>query len=171
LFLTYTFKLCCLLPLSKERGAILPHIFAIKCAALAIYPTYAEYVNYCYGFMTADLPWFNSFLGDKFGNKNDFTPKPFSMYYTNLSLVSTFFFSFIIICLIWLIIGIVYYACESLRYRLSSLKLLLYNFFSFGAVFAGSLSIQGAITNPISTLSVNSIFYIIGIVMFISIFV
>lgn len=121
--------------------------------------------------MTADLPWFNSFLGDKFGNKNDFTPKPFSMYYTNLSLVSTFFFSFIIICLIWLIIGIVYYACESLRYRLSSLKLLLYNFFSFGAVFAGSLSIQGAITNPISTLSVNSIFYIIGIVMFISIFV
>jgi hypothetical protein len=51
----YTAKLCYLLPNSKERGSIIPHIFSIKCAALAVYPTYAEYVNYCYGFMTGDL--------------------------------------------------------------------------------------------------------------------
>jgi hypothetical protein len=63
LLVGYTTKLCFYLPTSKERGSIIPHIFSIKCAALALYPTYAEYVSYCYGFMTADLPWLNTTFG------------------------------------------------------------------------------------------------------------
>jgi hypothetical protein len=47
-----------------DRGGIIPHIFAIKCAALMLYPTYAEYVSYCYGFMMIDFPWVNFALGE-----------------------------------------------------------------------------------------------------------
>lgn len=98
LFLGYSIKICCLSPGGRERGSIIPHIFSIKCAALAIYPTYAEYVNYCYGFMTADIPWLNDFFGSKFGDSNDAMPQPFGMYYTNLSMGSTYFIG-IIICI------------------------------------------------------------------------
>ena len=57
LLLGYCIKICCFMTRTDDRGSIIPHIFSLKCGALALYPTYAEYVNYCYGFMTADLPW------------------------------------------------------------------------------------------------------------------
>lgn len=74
LLIGYTVKLCCLSPRSRDRGSIIPHIFALRCGALALYPTYAEYVNFCYGFMTADLPWLNSYFGSKLANANDVIP-------------------------------------------------------------------------------------------------
>lgn len=40
-------------------GGIMPHVFANKVPALIIHPTFVEFVSFCYGFMTADLPWAN----------------------------------------------------------------------------------------------------------------
>jgi hypothetical protein len=42
----------------------------------------------------------------------------------------------------------------------------LYNFFAFGAVFAGCISVQGSIMNHISFLNVNGIFYIFGVLLY-----
>ena len=42
----------------------------------------------------------------------------------------------------------------------------LYNFFAFGIIFAGISSFQGGIFNPVQTLSINSLFYILGIVIY-----
>lgn len=42
----------------------------------------------------------------------------------------------------------------------------LYNFFVFGVTFAGCASLQGAIINPISSLSLNATFYIVGILLY-----
>lgn len=39
LLLGYLLKVC-ILPDTKIRGQIIPHIFAIKCGGLALYPTY-----------------------------------------------------------------------------------------------------------------------------------
>lgn len=39
------------------------HVFALKVVSIVLYPTFAEYINYCYGFMTADMPWLNAFIG------------------------------------------------------------------------------------------------------------
>jgi len=36
----------------------------------------------------------------------------------------------------------------------------------FGLTFAGSLSLQGAIFNPIKKLSINAAFYLIGIIIY-----
>ena len=44
------------------------HVLALKSMSLVVFPTYAEYVNFCLGFMTADLPWLNNKLPDIFGN-------------------------------------------------------------------------------------------------------
>lgn len=46
----------------------------------------------------------------------------------------------------------------------------LYNFFIFGAVFAGCASLQGSIMNPVVELSVNGVFYILGIILYFSAF-
>ena len=42
----------------------------------------------------------------------------------------------------------------------------LYNFFSFGAIFAGCASLQGAFLNPVTSLTLNGVFYIFGIVLY-----
>lgn len=55
----YSVKACYTVPNSLNLGHIIPHIFALKAGALILYPTYIEYINYCTGFMTADLPWLN----------------------------------------------------------------------------------------------------------------
>lgn len=99
--------------------------------------------------MTADLPWFNSFFGDKLGNNNDVMPEVFSMYYANLSLVSTYFTALFFIILVWFFIGCIGLICVSVQSRLESFKSLLYNMFSLGAIIAGCLSLQGIILNPI----------------------
>jgi hypothetical protein len=41
----------------------------------------------------------------------------------------------------------------------------------FGITFAGSLSLQGARLNPIQKLTVNSLFYLIGIILYIAVFI
>lgn len=41
----------------------------------------------------------------------------------------------------------------------------------FGMTFAGSLSVQGARLNPIQKMTVNSLFYLIGIVLYLAIFI
>lgn len=76
--------------LSEDRGEIFPHILALKCGALALYPTYFEFIDYCYGFMTLDLPWLNDFFASIISEPSDITPEPYLVYYTNLSLASTF---------------------------------------------------------------------------------
>jgi hypothetical protein len=43
------------------------------------------------------------------------------------------------------------------------LKMVLYNIFLFGAVFNSSASLQNAILNPITHISVSATFTIIGI--------
>lgn len=85
-------------------GHIIPHIFALKAGAMILYPTYREYINYCTGFMTADLPWINDILGEIFGNDADYTPSPFKVFYMNMNMGSTYFLAFITILIVSLIL-------------------------------------------------------------------
>lgn len=154
-----------------DRGDIIPHIQAIKCGALALYPTYTEYINFCYGFMLADLPWFNSFFGNTLANVSDNVPSPYLMYFVNLSLVSTYLLAFSAIVIIWFVFALISYLSESIKPICSMLKSLCYNFFILGATMAGCLALQGAIMNPISSLSANTVGYILGIIIYAGILV
>lgn len=68
LLIIYLIKIICLVPATYNKGEIIPHVMAIRIGALALYPTYPEYINFCYGFMTTDLPWFNDFFGSVLSN-------------------------------------------------------------------------------------------------------
>ena len=67
----------------------------------------------------------------------------------------------------------------SLRFAINANKELLrskythlvYSVFVFGLTFAGCLSLQGAKFNPISQLTLNSVFYLIGIIAYLAIFI
>lgn len=80
-----------------------------------------------------------------------------SMYLLGLSV-------FILFAIITIIIG------KSLSpkydYKMYSYLQFLYNFFCFGLIFAGCASLQGAILNPMETLSINGAFYILGILIY-----
>lgn len=51
--------------------------------------------------------------------------------------------------------------------KYSSFRQFNYNFFILGAIIASCASLQGAILNPIDQVSLNAVFYIIGIVLYI----
>jgi len=99
----YLMKALKTVPDSKNQGYIIPHVFAIKCGALILYPTYSEYAGYCSGFMTADFPWLNSLFGNLLGRDADITPYPYKVFFTNLNIGSTYFLALIIVTLLYLI--------------------------------------------------------------------
>ena len=49
-------------PNGKDKGQIVSHILFLKTPVLALYPTYAELIDYCAGFMVADMPWLNNYF-------------------------------------------------------------------------------------------------------------
>ena len=90
LFLNYLIKALCTVPHSNNHGSIVGHVFALKAVSISLYPTFGEYINYGYGFMTADFPWLNSWLGYVLSNDSDDTPLGYLLYYSNISLFSTY---------------------------------------------------------------------------------
>ena len=44
------------------------------------------------------------------------------------------------------------------------IKIVIYNFFMFGLIFNASASFQGALLNPITKISVSSVFTVLGII-------
>ena len=44
----------------KDKGQLIAHILLLKTPVLMLYPTYAELIDYCQGFMMADMPWINN---------------------------------------------------------------------------------------------------------------
>ena len=47
--------------------------------------------------------------------------------------------------------------------KIASYSEFLYSFFSFGFIFAGCISLQGALLNPTQIIELNGLFYILGI--------
>lgn len=90
-FVKYSVKALVTVPESPNPGNIIPHLFAYKIGALLLYPTYIEYMQFCYGFMAADFPWANKPLGEALGNFRDISPQAYKVFYTNMNLGSMHF--------------------------------------------------------------------------------
>lgn len=71
----------CTVTHSNNHGNIFGHIFALKSISISLYPTYGEYINFSYGFMTADFPWFNSWFGYALSDAADYTPNGYLLFY------------------------------------------------------------------------------------------
>ena len=102
-------------------------------------------------------------------NPHDIKPEPYTLYYSNLSLVSTFFLATLLIIFLWCSFVFIQYAFDESKKKIDHIRTFTYNFFSLGATIAGSLCLQGVILNPIDSVSTNSVFYVIGVVMYLAI--
>lgn len=164
----YLLKALATVPKSTDIGNIMPHIFAFKVGALLLFPTYFEYINYCSGFMYADFPWLNRFFGEKLSDSRDTTPDPYSLFYDNMNLASMYLLPLSIFILLFIITVLVGKSLPEYTHKMNSTLQFLYNFFSFGMIFAGCASLQGAIMNPIESVNINGSFYILGILVYFS---
>jgi hypothetical protein len=62
----------------------------MKVPAMVIYPSFAGYINYCYGFSLIDFPMANSYFSEKFTQQSDQSPPSYKMFYNNLNIGSTY---------------------------------------------------------------------------------
>ena len=60
LLVFYFIKGVVLDPEGPDKGQLIPHILLLKTPVLAVFPVYAELVDYCRGFMVADLPFLDA---------------------------------------------------------------------------------------------------------------
>jgi hypothetical protein len=103
-------------------------------------------------------------------DQRDKSPPAFSLFYLNMNLASTYLLAFLVLIFL-AIIGLIVRKCfgNKNNEKTNAFFTFLYNFFAFGAAFAGCISLQGALINPISFLNVNSVFYILGVLLYFSI--
>ena len=121
--------------------------------------------------MTADIPWFNGRIDSQIGREDDVMPGPHAMYYKNLSLSSTYLLAFCVIISMGILSLILPHLCSFSKVKIQAFKGFIYNFFILGATIAGCLSLEGALLNPISSVTVGSLSYIVGIILYVGIFV
>lgn len=145
----------------------MPHILCFKVGALLLFPTYFEYINYCSGFMYADFPWLNRYFGSLLSDERDAAPLAFKFFFTNMNLGSMYLLAVSVLILLTIITFIVGKSLSpKYDFKMFAFLQFLYNFFGFGLIFAGCASMQGAILNPMESLSVNGAFYILGILVY-----
>lgn len=118
LFLNFLIKALCTVTHSSTHGHIMGHIFAIKSISIALYPTFGEYVNYCYGFMTADLPWLNAWLGKMLSDSADYSPLGFRLYYENMTIYSTYWLAVVVFLLGLALNYLFFHKSEASKFKL-----------------------------------------------------
>lgn len=165
MFVVYSIKPC-VVQNSLDYGQVIPHILSMKVGALILFPTYVEYIDYASGFMSADLPYLNHYFGSVLSDSSETVPLPYSVFYINMNLASQYILPLCVCVLLIIIALLVGKSCEADKPMYNYLS-FLYMFFVFGLSFMGCACLQGAILNPITTININGLFYILGILIYI----
>jgi hypothetical protein len=147
IFIFYLFKAVVINPHGRDKGELIAHILLLKTPVLMVYPSYAEMINYCSGFMVADFPWLNSLFGETLSEPTDVSPYPYLLFYNSLSIGSTYMLALIVIIFMASVLLLLAYLKKTWRPTLSNIGLFLYNFFLAGVAFAAVISVQGALLN------------------------
>lgn len=166
MLIIYFIKATISVPQSDDQGEIISHVFLLRCGGVIFSLVYMEYMDYCYGFLSPDLPWLN-LLTASLATNADLSPNSYLLFYSNMTLASTYLSSLCLILAIILILGLVAYFCRERREGLKVVGVFLYNFFEVGLIMAGSMSIQGAYYNNLNYITSNSWLYLVGIVLFV----
>lgn len=121
--------------------------------------------------MIADMPWINNFFAGLFSDPRDSTPAPYLLFYSSLSIASTFLLPIIFMVLSYIILTVISYFKKEENETIANIGLIIYNYFLGGLSFAAVACVQGAFLNPIENdLTVVSGFYLFGILFFLMIF-
>lgn len=65
-------------------------------------------MDYCYGFLTPDFPWLNN-LTAPLAASADLSPNSYLLFYPNMTIASSYLSAFLLVILIVIIMGILYY--------------------------------------------------------------
>ena len=155
-------------PERRDKGQIIAHILFLKTAALMVYPSRPELIDYCSGFMMADLPMLNSFFGSRLSDPRDLSPAPYRLFFTSLSLSSTYLLALAMITAIALCLGLALLLASQWRKALGNAALFFYCFFVGGLAFAAAACVQGALINFADEFTRLSAFYLLGVVAFLA---
>lgn len=133
-----------------------------------LYPAFGELIDYCDGFMFADLPWFNKVFASSLTDPLDSTPAPYLLFYANLNIASTFLLPIMFIILAFIVLGLISYFKKSSKETALNIALVVYNYFLGGLSFAAVACIQGAFLNPMTShFTISSGLYLFGIFIFV----
>ncbi len=102
----YFIKATVTVPNSDDQGEIVSHIFLLKCGGIMYSLVYMEYMDYCVGFLTADLYWFNN-LTNSLSYRFDVSPNSYLLLYSNMTLASTYLSALCLITLIALVLFLI----------------------------------------------------------------
>jgi hypothetical protein len=152
-------------PNSDDQGEIISHIFLLKCGGFIFGLAYMEYLDYCYGFLSADLPWLSNFTLS-LSSISDLSPNSYLLFFANMTLASTYLGALCLVALIAVILIVIGVVSSAKRESVKIVGMFFYNFFEVGLIIAGSASIQGAYYNSINYVTTNTIFYILGILLY-----
>jgi len=112
-----------------DKGELLAHILLLKSPVLMLYPTYAELVDYCGGFMLADLPWLNNYFASILSEPRDISPKPYLMFFTSLSISSMYLLPLIFFVVIYILLKTVSCLRPKSKEIIKNLLSVFYSFF------------------------------------------
>jgi hypothetical protein len=168
LLVFYFLKGVVLDPEGPDKGQLIPHILLLKTPVLAVFPVYAELIDYCRGFMVADLPFLDATFAALLSDPLDASPDPYRVFYASLSVSSTYLLALIAVAALAVVLGLTAYLSEGCRPALGNCALFLLNFFYGGLAFASIVCVQGAFLNLAEEFTVVSSFYLLGIVIFVA---
>lgn len=162
----YFVKAAISVPQSDDQGELISHVFLLRCGGVIFSLAYMEYIDYCYGFLSPDLPWLNLLTSDLAASA-DLSPNSYLLFYSNMTIASTYLSALCLVVALILIIAAIAALSPQRREGLKVVGVFLYNFFEVGLIMAGSMSIQGAYYNNLNYFTSNSMFYIIGILLYV----
>jgi hypothetical protein len=99
--------------------------------------------------MVLDFPWLNNFFASYLSVPTDITPPTYIMYYTSMSMASTYLLALIILFFIYLIFYAYFKVFQDSEEDWGSFQSYLYNLFIVGLLVASFGSLQGAYFNSI----------------------
>lgn len=132
----------------RDKGELIAHILLLKTPVLMLYPTYAELLDYCSGFMLADMPWLNNLFARVLADPRDASPSPYLLFYTSLNIASTYFLPLLFIILCYIVLLVVNKLIKDKTETLTNIGLVIYNYFLGGLSLATAACIQGSFLNP-----------------------
>jgi hypothetical protein len=124
----YFIKAAVSVPQSDDQGELISHVFLLRCGGIIFSKVYMEYIDYCYGFLSPDLPWLN-LITSSIAASPDLSPNSYLLFYANMAIPNTYLSA---LCLVIALIAILLAIAALSPQRREGLKVVgtfLYNFF------------------------------------------